>query len=419
MDDFVTKALDLPNIKVLDYKIKDDCVCIYIESTETKVLCCKCGRETKPKGVGQEVKLRHLPILGKPCYLIIKPKRGICSDCDDEPTTNQRLGWYEYKSRYTKAYEDHVLLSLVNSTVADVSIKEGVGASPIDGILKRRISGNINWKLIKEIGLLGIDEISLKKGHQDFVSLVTSRSDNKTKILAVIKGREKSAIKAFLCSIPKRLKNTIAGICCDMYDGYVNAAKEVFSENTPVIVDRFHVARLYRKSLTGLRKTELARLRKILTKEKYQSLKSAIVILKRNKEFVSKEERKILEPLFRYSPALKAAHKLCCQLTGIYNSHIGKRKARHKINAWIESVEASNLNCFNRFIATLKKYKTEIIAYFKGRNTSGFVEGFNNKVKVLKRRCYGIYDENSLFRRLFLDCSGYDFFLKQQGFQAI
>ncbi|GAG31067.1 unnamed protein product, partial [marine sediment metagenome] len=94
------------------------------------------------------------------------------------------------------------------------------------------------------------------------------------------------------------------------------------------------------------------------------------------------------------------------------------RKANNKIDEWIAKVEASKLSCFNQFIITLKKYRSEIIAYFKGRHTSGFVEGFNNKVKVLKRRCYGIFDEKSLFRRLFLDCCGYDVFLCQQGMPA-
>ncbi len=355
----------------------------------------------------------------RPCYLIIKPKRGICEHCDDAPTTNQRVDWYKYKSRYTNAYEEHALFVLVNSTVTDVSIKENLGTDAIHGILKRRIASKVDWKQFKKIGLLGIDEISLRKGYQTFVTLVTSRVNNKTRILAVITGREKAKIKAFLSSIPRRLKSTVVGICCDMYDGYVNAAKEVFKDKAPVIVDRFHVARLYRKSLVRLRKSELARLRKDLTADKYQSLESAIAILKRNKEFVTKEERKILDPLFRCSPALKVAHKLCCQLTGIYNSRIGKRKASNKINSWIAKVQAGDINCFNSFTITLKKYKIEIVAYFKGRNTSGFVEGFNNKVKVLKRRCYGIVDENSLFRRLFLDCSGFDTFLGQQGLQAI
>ena len=331
MDNFVSELLNLPNTNVLNYKITDEAVYIYIESTETKLPCCKCGKETKSKGLGQEVKLRHLPILGRPCYLIIKPKRGFCEYCDDTPTTNQRLEWYEYKSRYTKAYEEHILFSLVNSTVTDVSIKEDIGPGAIDGILERRLDGKVNWKLFKKLCLLGIDEISLKKGYQDFVTLITCRINNKTRILAVIKGREKAKIKAFLSSIPKRLKRTVVGVCCDMYEGYVNAAKEVFKDKVPVIVDRFHVAKLYRKSLVKLRQSELARLKKELSTEEYKSLKAAIALLRRNKEYVTKEERKILEPFFKYSPTLKVAYKLCCQLTGIYNSHIGKRKACRKM----------------------------------------------------------------------------------------
>ena len=111
MDDFVTELLNIPDTNVLSYKITEENVYIYIESAEAKIPCRQCGRETKSKGLGQEVKLRHLSILGRPCYLIIKPKRGICEYCDDKPTTNQRLDWYEYKSRYTKAYETNVLLS--------------------------------------------------------------------------------------------------------------------------------------------------------------------------------------------------------------------------------------------------------------------------------------------------------------------
>jgi len=292
MDDFVKELLNLEGTNILSYKITNDAAYIYIESTDSKVPCRKCGRETKSKGLGQEVKLRHLPILGKACYLMIKPKRGICEYCDDAPTTNQRLDWYKYKSRYTKAYEDHILFSLVNSTVVDVSIKEDLGPDAVDGILKRGVDSKVDWKCLKKIGLIGIDEISLKKGYQDFVTLVTSRADDKIRILAVITGREKSKIKAFLSSIPKRLKRTVLGVCCDMYEGYVNAAKEIFKEKVAVIVDRFHVAKLYRKSLVGLRKSELARLRKKLTKEEYQSLKPAIAILRKIKNLSLKKSAK-------------------------------------------------------------------------------------------------------------------------------
>jgi hypothetical protein len=38
------------------------------------------------------------------------------------------------------------------------------------------------------------------------------------------------------------------------------------------------------------------------------------------------------------------------------------------------------------------------------------VEGLNNKVKVLKRRCYGIFNLKHLFQRIFLDLNGYRLF---------
>ena len=419
MRDIVEKLLNFKDTRIVNTDMCQNRIYITVESTTNDIPCQKCGKPTKSKGLGQEVKLRHLPILGYECYILIKPKRGICDHCNDHPTTNQRLGWYPYKGRHTTAYENHILLSLVNSTVADVAIKESIGYDSVDGIFYRRIKHTINWDPIDEIDLLGIDEVSIRKGHKDFLTIVTSHHNDKTTILAVIKGRERSAIEGFLSTIPPKLKRSIKGVCCDLYEGYINAVKEVLCKNIPIIADRFHVSKLYRKCLVILRKSELERLRKTLPKEQYTSLKSAISLLKRNKEYVTKEEKNILNKLFKHSPALRIAYKQCCRLTGIYNSHIGKRKAHRKINKWISQVEINGLDCFNTFIKTLKKHQKEIVAYFKGRHTSGFVEGFNNKVKVLKRRCYGIFNENSLFRRLFLDCQGYSLFIKNRGVLTI
>ncbi|WP_075470973.1 transposase [Moritella viscosa] len=58
-------------------------------------------------------------------------------------------------------------------------------------------------------------------------------------------------------------------------------------------------------------------------------------------------------------------------------------------------------------LSTLVKYKGQIANYFKGRKNSGFVEGLNNKIKVMKRRCYGVSSVKSYFQRLWLDLNGY------------
>ncbi len=40
-----------------------------------------------------------------------------------------------------------------------------------------------------------------------------------------------------------------------MYEGYINAVKEVPGEKASVVADRFHVAELYRKDFEGLRES--------------------------------------------------------------------------------------------------------------------------------------------------------------------
>ena len=409
---FLTDLLGFQHTEVTSYEIKDHEIYINVTSTLEDVLCRNCGSKTKSKGYAEERSIRHLSMNGKDCYLVIKAKRGICEKCDDHPTTNQRLDWYDYKNRHTKAYLQHLLLSLVNSTLEDVATKEKVSTDTLERALQQSVSEKVDWARFKTLDLIGIDEISVKKGYKNYRTIITSKSSQKVRILAVLEGRKKATVKGFFKSIPPKLKGTIQGVCCDMYDGYIYAILEAL-KGVPVIIDRFHVAKLYRKCLVKLRQSELSRLRKTLASKTYKSLKTAIAILRRNTEVVKKEERKELEILFNHSPKLRAGYRLCRSITSIYNSKFGHKRALRGFKEWGDKVAQSDLLCFDGFVQTLTRYQEHIVNYFKGRHTSGFVEGFNNKIKTMKRRCYGISNEKSLFRRLFLDTEGYAVFLSR------
>jgi len=108
---------------------------------------------------------------------------------------------------------------------------------------------------------------------------------------------------------------------------------------------------------------------------------------------------------------LRLAYKLCNELTCIFDQNISKFKAKQKIKAWKRRVKNSNLTCFDSFLLTQTKWKNEILNYFDGRHTSGFVEGLNNKIKVIKRRCYGILNIGHWFQRISLDLEGYSLFV--------
>ncbi len=386
-------------------------VIITVESTVEGTCCHKCGKKIyKPYGHGREIQLRHLSVFGSKTYICIRPPRYQCTYCENSPTSTQKSVWYEQGSPYTKAYEDHVLLQSVNSTAEDVSIKDDIGYEAVTGIISRRIDVRVNWKEIRKIDALGLDEISLKKGHKDYVTIVTALAGGKTLILAVLGDRRKKTVKKFLKTIPKRLKKTVGCVCSDMYDGFINAAKEVFGKRTRIIIDRFHVARLYRSDLDGLRKKEMRRLKKELSEKEYGKLKGAMWALRKKEEKLSAEEKQVLKCLFGHSPELELAYNFCRELTDIFEEDITKSEAKQRIRIWKILVGTSGLNCFDSFLKTLEKRSEEITNYFISRQTSGFVEGLNNKIKVIKRRCYGIINIGHLFQRIFLDLRGYSLF---------
>lgn len=405
----ITLPLGIPDVKVLGVETNESGdIVITVESTIEGTKCRKCGQViTKFHGHDEPITLRHLPILGRRTYLKLRPKRYRCLNCENEPTTTQKLEWYTPNSPNTRAFERHLLLQLVNSTIEDVSIKEDVGYKEVEALLDRWIENRLDWRVLKKIRLLGLDEIALRKGHRDYVVLVTAKmADGEVKIVAVLPDRTKATVRKFLESLPKQIKRAIRTVCTDLYEGYINAVKEVLSRAV-IVADRFHIAKLYRDCADQLRKKEQRRLKKELPKEEYQKLKGAMWAFRKKKSDLEPEEEKVLEQMFEYSPELKKAYNYREQLSQIFEESLTKEEAQKKIWNWRRRVKAAGVTCFDGFFETLSKWKEEITNYFVNRDSSGFVEGFNNKVKVLKRRCYGIFNLTHLFQRIYLDLEGY------------
>ena len=407
--------LNIPDVEILGIETtKTNDLVITVRSTKKSTCCHICGKEiTKIHGYGDAIILRHLPALGQNVYIRLRPTRFQCETCDNKPTTTEESSWYSKRSKFTKAYEEWLMRMLINSTISDVARKDGISNEDVEGALNRQVETSVDWELIKTLPNIGLDEIALKKGHKNFVVIVSTRIDDAVKILAVLPDRKKETIKTFLEEIPARIKKTATTICCDMYDGYINAAKEVFGNKIKVVIDRFHVAKNYRSCLDSLRKQELKRLKKELNESQYSQLKGAMWALRKKEDDLTKRDKAVLTAVFEHSPNLKKAYDFQNSLTEIFNQNINKGRASELIKDWIKRVKLSELNCFNKFIGTLNKNWNEILNYFyhKQRKNSGFIEGLNNKIKVIKRRCYGILDINRLFQRISLDLTSYGRFV--------
>jgi len=416
----VIVPLDIPDVRVIktEINVRGELI-ITIESTKPGTSCHRCGRWIeKFHGHDDWVILRHLPVFGRPSYLRYRPRRYQCLACEGQPTTTQRLDWQDEGSPHTFAYDEHLLLELVGTTIEDVSIKERIAYDAVLGALERRISAQVDWSAYSSLEVLGLDEIALKKGHRDFVTIVTARLNGKRVIiLGVLPDREKGSLVAFLRSIPQRLSETIHTVCCDMYEGFSEAVREELPA-AGIVVDRFHVTRHYHQAADSLRQQELRRLKQELPPEEYQLLKGSMWAFRKLPADLRPEERQVLRKLWKAAPQLKKAYDLRQQLTAIFEQPISKPTAQRKIQAWMRRVQKSGLKCFDEFLKTLEHWWEEITNYFIHRANSGFVEGLNNKLKVLKRRCYGIFNRDHLFQRIYLDLEGYRLFAWQPPYVA-
>lgn len=382
-------------------------ILVKLVSTQAGTTCRRCGKwATTPNGFSEWLTVRHLDLLGKPVYLRFRLPRYRC-DCEDGPTSTQQVSWYNRRSRLTKAFEAHLLLACVNSTLSDVAQKEAVSIDALQGLLDRTIERRAPWASLTSLEVIGIDEIALKKGHRDFVAIVTGQSGDQTHILGVLEDRQKATVINFLSSMPKRLRQTVQVLCSDLYDGFINAAKTVFGRRIRVVADRFHVAKLYREAVDHLRKNEMKRLRKTLPKAAYRQLKGAMWALRKAPETLTDEEANVLALLFTHSPRLREAVDLRDELTALFNQPLTRKQAKLRLSGWAARVKRSSVRCFDGFLKTLNLHQEEISNYFPERYNSGFVEGLNNKIKVIKRRCYGLLNRDHLFQRLYLDLFGY------------
>jgi len=383
--------LDLPDVSVLRTEITPRReLIIGVESTVPTATCHQCGRTIDAfYGYDRPIRLRHLPILGMVVFIEIRPKRFRCPFCDDHPTTTQQVDWYTPKAPFTKAYERQVLVLLINGTLTDVAQQEGdLLPDAILGAVDRWIEAEVDGATVPACAVLGIDEIALKKGHRDYVVIVTTQEASGTvHLLAVLPDRAKATVRDWLAHIPSAIRRGIRTVCTDMWGAYVRAAEEVLP-HAAIVIDRFHVMQHYHDAVDTFRKQEIKRLRKALPEAVSDGLKHTLWPFRKRAERLEADEQARLDQLLAYSPALEQAYDVREEVSRIFETTRAKAAGLRRIKAWRQKVVASGLTCFEPFLKLRDTWLDRIANYFRHHQRSGFVKGLNNKLKVLKRRSY-------------------------------
>ena len=177
--------------------------------------------------------------------------------------------------------------------------------------------------------------------------------------------------------------NQIEVVCCDLWRPYIDVAESVFPQAS-IVVDRFHVVKLLNNVLDKKRKF----LRKENKNE--ESFKNIKWKLFKNVEKCNKEEILSLNEAIKKDNDLEALYLLRNDFNSIYQSSNNSRSFSDEIDKWIVKAEKVKDKYLDKFISTLRKWKSQIANFANTRITNAATEGLNNFIRYMKRISFGI-----------------------------
>jgi len=216
--------------------------------------CQRCGHEA-PAHLEQNGKsrvVRHLDVWNQPSFWIYEGAFHRCPRCHHR---QDLIAPFKRKdASYTYGFEEHVLRLLIGSTEEEVARRLGISAETVGRIVKNQLQDARAIDPGRVIRDVGMDEISLKKRHKLYVTLLTDLTDpERPRLLAVKPGRDEAAGRACLECLSAEQRAQVTSYRVDMGAAF-NAACAAGLPKAKGVIDRFHVAKLWNEALDGLRK---------------------------------------------------------------------------------------------------------------------------------------------------------------------
>lgn len=276
------------------------------------------------------------------------------------------------------------------TSIASVAKRCNVSVSTVN-----RILDTISFQRTPLSKTISIDEFKGNAGGEKYQCILVDPV--KHSVLDILPSRSQTFLTSYFRNIPKSERYRIKFFVCDMWRPYTDLA-ETFFPNATIVIDKYHFIRQTTWAIESVRKrlqtTMPANLRK------YYKRSHTLILTRYDK--LKDENKKACDLMLLYNDDLRLAHYLkewfyrICQ-----NPKYSEQ--RKEFFDWISTAEQSQLPEFEKCAATYRYWSREILNAFKYAHiTNGSTEGFNNKIKVLKRSSYGIRNFEHLRTRILL-----------------
>jgi len=238
--------------------------------------------------------------------------------------------------------------------------------------------------------IIGIDEISIKKRHT--YRIVVSDLERRRPIWFGGKDRSEASLDEFYAFLGPEKAKKIELAVMDMWKPFRNSTRR-HAPQAAILFDKFHILRHLGKALDAVRKSEYRRLtgrdRRFIKGQKYTLLS--------HRENLTADARRSLKRLLAANKRLNTAY-LLKEAFGQLWDYKSEAWARKFFEHWRDSLKWQRLGPYEKFAEMIDRHWDGIAAYCKVENkvSLGFVEGLNNKIRVIQRRAYGLRDEHYL-----------------------
>ena len=238
--------------------------------------------------------------------------------------------------------------------------------------------------------MIGIDEISIRKRHT--YRIVVSDLIRGRPIWFGGQDRSEASMSEFYAWLGANQRRRIRLAVMDMWKPFRNAT-QAHAPQAAILFDKFHVLRHLGQALDTVRKREYAR----LTGKQRQYIKGQKYTLLSRRDNLTLEGRQALKTLLAANKRLNTAY-LLRESFGQLWSYEREGWARRFFENWRASLKWQRLKPYEKFAEMIDRHWDGIAAYCKPQNkvALGFVEGLNNKIRVIQRRAYGLRDEEYL-----------------------
>lgn len=320
-------------------------------------------------------------------YLELDIRRVECKVCS--AVKQERLNWLADYPFYTKRFA-----FFVGRRCRAMTIKDVAQETHLDWWTVRRLEMEYMREQLRRIGcaaptVIGIDEISIHKGHT--YRIVVSDLVRRRPIWFGGEDRSEESMDSFYAWLGAKKCRRMRLAVMDMWKPFRNSTRK--PEHAPqaaILFDKFHILRHLGEALDKVRKAEYAR----LTGKDRRFIKGQKYTLLSHRENLTTQGRRSLKLLLSANKRLSTAYILKEEFEQLW-SYNREGWARRFFENWRESLKWQRLKPYETFAKMVDKHWDGIAAYCKPENkvALGFVEGLNNKIRVIQRRSYGLRNE--------------------------